>query len=262
MTAKRPMQIRPCLVLALAATACARTDLSSSLEDYRPPQDGGVVTHVGGDGGGGSTVPATVTLSGTVVDFDNQKPINSAQVSVGDSFATTDANGAYSLTVGTDHAFSFSVTAAGYLTYADQPAQLTANATWQTRVPTMQLASSFWTGVSDYDPTLGLIGVQVIATGSCRSVAGAKVHVAGGGAPIAVYFASKQLSRAVHEAQDGERPTAIVYNVPITKKMVVTVDGGSCTPAPFPVTYEGAQWGNVVTADAGNSIVWVRLFLK
>jgi hypothetical protein len=62
--------------------------------------------------------------------------------------------------------------------------------------------------------------------------------------------------------QDGAFPSAAIYNLPTGVPVTVTIQGGTCTPSTFPVSYDGIAFSPSVATQPGNVTAFARVFLQ
>jgi hypothetical protein len=210
----------------------------------------------------GSTVP-TVTQTGTIVDFDANSPIAGAAVTDGTHTATTASDGTYSLEVDQGVAFTMTVTSPKYVTLMEQQTTLTADAArGQTQLVSLADEPLLQETLTGYDATLGVLSVAVVTTGSCMTGAGATLSVSPAGNSRITYMDHKIPNSTLTSVQDGQFPSAVIYNLPTDVPVTVTVQGGSCTEAPFPVEYIGMSFSSDISTMAGEVTSFQRLFLQ
>ena len=237
-----------------------------------PNNDGGT------DSGGGDT-SNNVIQTGTIVDFSGGNGLQSILVTGGGSSATTDSKGAYSLSVAPNTAYTMQASApdGGYVSLDEQEWKLLGSAN--------RGKTSFVSNVTENllksilspqpDPTLAVLSVIVLASGTCSpdaggaDVTGATVSVPGlpaadagadaaTGGPVVVYFANGLPSSTATSVTAGQLPSALVYNLPPTASFnQVTVTHPTCKQAQFPIAEPSAPniqyTGNVKLEASGSS---------
>jgi hypothetical protein len=211
---------------------------------------------------GADTAP-TFTQTGTIVDFDDGVPIQGATVTDGTHTATTGSDGTYSLTVDQGVDFTMTVTAPKYVTLVEQGSSLAANAS---RGTTQLLALADEPLLEDtltgYDATLGVLSVAVLLTGSCTTQANTTLTVSPAGNSHVVYMDNKVPNSSLTSVQDGAFPSAAIYNLPVGVPITVSIQGGTCTPSTYPVTYQGISFDATVATQPGNVLAFSRVFLQ
>ncbi|HEY1955684.1 MAG TPA: hypothetical protein VGH28_08725 [Polyangiaceae bacterium] len=248
----------------------------------------------GGDAGGdvaNSDAPVDgFHQTGQIVDYSSGAGLGGATITGGGSTTQGDSKGNYDLVVPKNTPYSMTTSLDGYLTLHEQEWQLSADSvrgkTSAVANGTEQLLKSILQ--PQPDPTLGVLTIQVIATGGdaggCASATGATISVPGlavdgGTGAHLVYFdgGSPNLpSASATSVTDGALPSAIIYDLPIGMFSSVTVTHPTCSTVPFPVadpniptlTYTGkvdVEASSVAVDDAGtmgNVASFMRVFLK
>jgi hypothetical protein len=234
------------------------------------PGNAGFINTV--SGGAAPTAPApsaapqqrVVKQTGKILDYATGDGVSGARVELNDSIAWTDSSGAYTLEVPPGQPFPLVASAPKYLTLIEQPSSSTVDVDrGVTKMAASPLTTLLGRGLEGYDDKLGILSVELIPIGACKSVAGTKVHLRGdSGAAKTSYFRSNLPSLSTAAALDRELPTAVIYNVPIGKQLSVATEGGSCAQAPFPVDYNNIRWEGTVTAQPGDATTFVRVFMQ
>jgi hypothetical protein len=240
-------------VLALCLAAC-----SGSHEGGGPPAPSATT-----DPGPVNTDPAFVVQKGIITDFDTNKPVGGATIVAGDQSAMSDATGAYSLKVHKSVPFDMVVTAPNYVKLMEQDTVLDADYDrGKTTIVPLDLGTLLHNTLRGYDATLGVLSIAVLPTGNCKSVQGTKVTVSPEGQSKVTYMLKKFPSNTVEEVQDGEFPSAVIYNLQPGVPITVTLNNGSCSQVPFPFTQNGITYDATVTTEAGDVTAFQRLFLQ
>lgn len=234
-----------------------------------------------------------VNQTGQIVDFSSKTGLPDVTISNGSASATTDAKGNYTLAVAKDTPYTMTVSADGYLTLHEQEWKVSGDVDrGQTLAVSNGIEAILKNALSPIpDPTLAVLSVNVVPTGSCTSAIGATISVpglpqpsdagadagttdAGSGGPHLVYFAGG-FPTANTSVTDTGTPSAVIYDLPAGMFSQITVSHPTCTMVAFPVadptittlTYTG----NVTLAasgpvdDAGvtqNVASFMRVFLK
>jgi hypothetical protein len=213
----------------------------------------------------GSNVDAgpTVKQTGSIVDFDEGTPLAGATVTDGTHTATTASDGTYTLDVLQGVPFTMTVAAPQYVTLVEQSSTLAADAD---RGSTLLLALADEPLLEDtlngYDATLGVLSVAVLTTGSCTTQANTTLTVSPAGNSQIVYMAHHIPNSTYTSVQDMAFPSAAIYNLPTGVPITVTIQGGTCTPSTYPVTYQGITYGPSVSTQPGNVTAFARVFLQ
>ncbi len=201
--------------------------------------------------------------TGTIVDYNNKTPVQGAVVTAGDQTVTTGADGMFSLTLQKGEPFQLSVVADGYATLLQQQTALEADykAGSLTIVP-QSLASLLTSMLPHYDNTLGVLSVDLVATGACTSEAGATLTVTPAGSAQVAYFSGGLPDDQQLSVKAGEFPSAVVYNVQPGVQLSVSVTQASCKEVPFPYTTGGVEYTGGIMTKPGLVTGFARIFLN
>ena len=223
-------------------------------------------TGTGGPGTGPdlhNTDPAFVVQHGIILDFDSSKPVAGATIIAGDQTATSDATGAYALKVHKSQPFQMNVTASNYVKLVEQETVLDADYDrGKTTIVPQDLATLLHNTLQGYDPTLGVLSVAVIATGSCTDEGHTKIRVTGADKSKVRYMIAKMPSNVAEDVQTGEFPSAVIYNLPVGVPITVTLESKGCKQAAFPFTHDGMTYDANISVEAGDVTSFQRLFLQ
>lgn len=267
--------------LALLLAACS--------DNNNPGNDGGT------DAGNNDVDQGnTFKQSGQIVDFSSKAGQPGMIVSGGGNSATTDTTGKYTLPVPKDTAYTMTISSGpnantSYLTLNEQEWKLSGDVdrgkTSAVSNATEGLLKSIL--VPQPDVNLAVLTIQVIPTGACTSATGSTISVPGLPAPDAGtdggsggihldYFSGGFPSQSATSVSDGETPSAIIWNLPVSasfKDVTVTPPSG-CTVTAFPttdpsdagpgpnLTYTGNVKLDPSADDAGaNYASYMRVFL-
>ena len=210
-----------------------------------------------------NTDPTFVVQHGVIIDFDTSKPLAGATVTAGDQTATTDGTGAYAVKVHKAKPFQMNVSAPNYVKLVEQETILDADYDrGKTNMVPEDLAILLHNTLQGYDPSLGVLSVAVIATGSCASEGHTKITVEGEGKSKIKYMIAKMPSNVAEDVQPGEFPSAVIYNLPVGVPITVKLESKDCKQAAFPVTHDGMTYGATISVDAGDVASFQRLFLQ
>ncbi len=248
-------------------------------------------TNDGGTDAGGEAAAMTFTQSGQIVDFSNPTSgIPNVTISGAGSSVKSNSTGNYVLTVPQNKAYTMQVVGSdagtAYVSLNEQEWMLTGNANRGTTSFVSQQTQGLLQIVlpSTPDPTLGVLSVQVEATGTCAAdaggpdVTGSTISVpgldGGAGSPVLVYFAGSPPVPTVSATSvtAGLLPSAIIYNMPVNAAFnQVTVHHPTCTQKAFPVSdltdSHIVYTGNVEIQALGAAPVtptvsYIRVFLE
>ncbi len=246
----------------------------------------------GGSDAGSDVASNNVTQTGTIIDFDNKSGvfdvIVTATYSGGSATATTDDKGAYTLSVPKNTPYTMSLLAGAdagkaYIGLDEQEWSLAGNAdrgkTSFVGAGTEGLLQTLL--APKPDPALAVLSIEVEALASCTAGAtGATISVPGlpaadagasdsgtGSGPVLVYFSGGLPSSSATSVQDGQLPSAIVYDMPLNAAFTaVTVTHPSCKQKAFPVpdmTDPNIVYtGNVKLVAGSDAVSFMRVFLE
>jgi hypothetical protein len=256
-------------VLALIAVAgCSSApsggNTGGATSPTKPAAGNGTATGTGTPSGGtASTGSQAVTDTGTIVDYNSKAPVQGATVTAGDQTVTTGADGTFSLTLQKGEAFQLSVVADGYATLLQQQTALEADyAAGSLTIVPQSLASLLTAMLPGYDDTLGVLSVDLVATGACTSEAGATLTVTPAGSAQVAYFSGGLPSNTQLSVKAGEFPSAVVYNVQPGVQLAIAVTQASCKEVPFPYTTGGVEYTGGITTQPGLVTGFARIFLN
>jgi hypothetical protein len=267
--------------LALVLAACSNSN---------PNNDGGTPDS-GTDGTSGNTFNQT----GQIVDYSSKAGLGEMVVSGGGNSVGTDSKGNYTLPVPKNTAYTMTIASAadastGYLTLNEQEWTVSGDVNRGQTSAVSNVTENLLKAVLQPQPTasLAVFTVQVIATGACASSTGATISVPGlpaadagtqdgGSGPYLNYFSGGFPSTSATSVTNGELPSAIVWNLPVTasfKDVTVTPPAG-CTVVAFPtpdpsdagpgpnLTYTGNVKLDPSSPAAGQNVAsFMRVFLK
>jgi hypothetical protein len=241
-----------------------------SAQDAAPPPP-----EAGADAGAGTRPDASadvgslplVTQSGSVIDFVTREPIAGATVTVTGhavTTVTTDASGAYAFSVRAGVPYIVSAVASGYVKNVYPERSLSADESDGSMNLVSQVESKAVASLlSGYDASLGVVAVEVIATGGCASVDGATITVSPAGQSQVRYFVNGQPSATQASAVAGAVPSALFYDVQPGVPLRFGVTHPTCTLVPFPTDQNGVHYtGGGIDAVGGGATNYVGLYLQ
>jgi len=246
------------LVVCLAFTAC-----SSTSDDTAPSQtaDAGPDTSwKNGPAAGGVTERGVVMDYGTMLTTGQLVPVEGLTVTDGDQTATTDANGAWSITLpagstfapvltGTAHGDAYSSV---FLPEATPVAgaDLDRGNLIVPDVSTFQLERLSLSA----DSSLAIVHVVVLATGSCTDIVGGTLTVTSPPGAKVMNFDAKGYPSSVIPSfikpQYPDRPVADIYDLPVGSDIAFHVDHPTCKQTSAAVVPGGTFTGKVTTKAA------------
>jgi len=221
-----------------------------------------------------SVDPNRSALNGTLVDFPTLAKIAGGRVSALGQFASTDAEGAFSLPLPENTPFAFWVSAPDHVTYVSQEMSLNGpfnqGATLLTSSALIPLLSG---PLTELDNALGVLIVTAIPRGVCTDEGGTTLKVTSpSGSPKWAYADEKGTPNAAATAM-ARGQYAVIYNVPIGVTIAVEGQHPTCHQAPFPyvdqttlpragaVTYTGGGFTARDTLNA-QTATYVSIFLE
>ena len=246
------------VTFALLLLVCA----CSSKKDATPATDGGT-----GDDAAievDSAVGARVTDKGVMTDHDTNKLLAGVLVTEGDATSTTDAQGAFSLSVLMNTPITL-VMAAPDHTKLQWPEVMLSGDVDRGKITTVSLSTFGFVGASldGYDHSLGVLYVDIGSRATCADVTGATVAVASPAGTTTRYFKHGVPNAAQTSVLTGESPHIAIYNIAVGVPVSVTVSHPTCKTSAFPYT-EGVvtYTGQNITTEGGDTNTVVRLFLE
>jgi hypothetical protein len=199
--------------------------------------------------------PGTSIEHGTFVDYMTLKPVAGLTIADNGLTTTTDANGAWSLTVPSGSLLQPTITGDNKtkLLFPDATAS-TSDVDFGTVVMPDHTAYMLEQGTLDsFDSTKALVQIVVMTAGSCASAVGGTLSVVSPpGAPM-VYFGSGGIPDKTitsFQAVKPNRAVAVVYNIPLDAELTVAVTHPTCTQAPFPAAQGGKTLSSHVRLQA------------
>jgi hypothetical protein len=252
------------LLTLAAATACSSAPSSGGTTGASKPAPSTGTPSTGTPSTGTpSEGSQAVTDTGTIVDYNTKSPIQGATVTAGDQTVTTGADGTFSLTLQKGEPFALSVVADGYATLLQQQTALEADyAAGSLTIVPKSVASLLTSMLTGYDDTLGVLSVDLVATGACTSEDGATLSVTPEGSAKIAYFNNGLPDSTQTSVKGGEFPSAVVYNVQPGVQLSVTVTQASCKEVPFPYTTGGVEYTGGITTQPGLVTGFARIFMN
>jgi len=207
--------------------------------------------------------PGQVLQTGRIVDFDSKKALKGATVTAGATSVTTDDTGAYVLAVEKGKPFTMEVTMEGYAKLTEQETALDADFDrGDTRFIASGTAKFLMLALDGYDPSLGILSVQLLPGGNCASEEGAKITVSPPGAAKVKYVYGGIPSAKTSAVTAGQFPSAVLYNVDPGVQLSVEVTSETCKLAAFPVEKDGVRYTGGIVASPGEATSFARVFLQ
>jgi hypothetical protein len=242
------------LVLAFSSSGC------SSSSDGGTPADAGAA-----DTADSAPDTSKVKDEGVMVNFDDSRPLAGVTVTEGDVSTVTGADGKFSLVVpkGVAHTLSFSKDGFIPQNYPEGILSVDVDRGKIKIVPqaTYDLVTGSFNG---FDPSHGLLYIEVETESTCASVTGSTLTLAAHGIEQVRYVKGGIPSVAQTSINQAELPVvALFYNVPTDTQLDVVFGDTACAQAAFP--YNEASSGITYTGSVqvhGNASTIARYFLK
>jgi hypothetical protein len=245
------------ILVPLASMACSSS--SSGDAGKGSGSSSGTVNDAGGpdaapDAAGSDWDGGEITEMGTLVDYETLAPVVGLTVTDNGVSATTDSQGAWSLTVPSNVTAIQPVvtgTSAGsaysklYFPVLSPVGVVNTGTNVIPDSSTLALEQQILAN----DTTKALVQIVAVAAPSCASAVGGTLEVVSpAGAPFRYFSTANVPATTVSSFQDvkAPRPVAVVYNIPVGSQVTVAVTHPTCTLAPFPAV----AGGETVTGQA------------
>lgn len=199
------------------------------------------------DGGG------VVGQHGVVVDYFQRTPLVGFTVTDGANSVTTDASGAFLLPAPMDVVLAPQISGPGYSSLYLPEAMAGGTDVDRGFIP---IPSTMTFGLEQSlikaDSTMAVVQIIVEKMPTCASIAGGTVTVQSPAGAQVAYFNPQGLPTATAFMDvTGNRPAAVVYDVPPGEVPVITITHPSCTQMPASATIAGQIFdGKVITKAA------------
>lgn len=235
---------------------------SSKSNSGAPAEDAGT----GDDAGTADTGASTqrVTDKGSVMDFDNKKPLAGVTVSEGDVSTTTDANGEWTLTPLANTPVTLVFKKDKYTTL-QYPEVLISGDTQRETVSALKVDTLNFVGnsLANWDSTKGIVFVGLKLLPSCTDQSGATASVSAPAGTTTNYVnASGVPQGSLTSVQAGQDPGVAVYNVEPNASVKIQISHPTCTMVDFPYTDGTLTYTGNVTATGAQADTYARYFLK
>ena len=262
-----------CLAFFLANSACGSASkaavLSGSTADAG---DGDAAVEDAGAGVDASSIigyDGSSTAHGVMIDYFTLKPLAGLTVSANGATSTTDANGAWTLTVSGASVLTPSVTGPDYAPLIF-PETVPASADMDFGQSVIGTTNAFQLeqGGLGNAPSKGIVQIVVRALASCGSADGATIKVLSPSGANAVYFDANGLpdpSLTAPETVKAPRPVAVIYDVAPGSQLKLQVNHPTCKQVSFPFVDQGRTYTGQTTinaAEPGDYSSAVVLFLQ
>jgi hypothetical protein len=178
--------------------------------------------------------PTVIGQHGIVVDYFQRTPLVGFTVSDGSASATTDAQGNFLLPAPTGVVLAPTVTGASY-TQLFLPEVTAAGADVDRGFIPIPSSQTFMLeqNILKNDAAKAIVYVTVAKTGACTAIAGGTLTVQSPPGTSVAYFNEQGLPTAnAFTEVSGNRPAAVVYDVPPGAYPVVTIGHPTCTAVP------------------------------
>jgi hypothetical protein len=219
------------LCVMTCAVACGGTR-SAQLADLAPSMDG----------------PGVIGQHGIVVDYFSGMPLAGFTVTDGAQSTTTDTSGSWTLPAPMGVTLAPVVTGPSY-TQLFLPDATAASADVDRGSIPAGSAQNFALeqSIIGADSTKALVQIIIVKTGACTSIAGGTVSVnLPAGASVAYFSAAGFPSAASLCDVPGQRPAAVVYNVPPGSDLQISINHPSCKQVATGAPLDGATYSGRV----------------
>jgi hypothetical protein len=223
------------------------------------------------DGGGGGdaaadAAPTEFTQKGRIIDYTLKQPAADAIISVGATTTKSDAMGLYSIKIPANKPFFFTLTGDMKIKLIEQEriasGDVDQSDTNLISVVTQNLLKAL---ITDYDPKLATLNVNVNKRSSCASVTGATIALDPPQANMKLRYFQGGLPSMNPSAMDGEFPTAILYNIDPKAPVKVTVTHPTCKQVAYPLQDPDRppiKYTGNVTLEAGDVTSYARAWVE
>ena len=244
-----------CFALSCGSGAAPAEDGKSTPPPTRDAGAGVPADPGGADGSSATGASGSIVETGVMVDYETLTPVAGLTVTDNGVSATTDSNGAFSLTVPP------SVTLLGPTVTGPQYSMLLfpfhtptgGPVDYGTNVIPDSMTYALEQTVLQNDQTKALVQLVVQVTGACKSAVGGTVQVLSPAGTSASYFSTSNIPQASltsFQAVQTPRPVAVVYDIPVGSELTLAVTHPTCTLVPFPVATSGKLETGQVTTKA------------
>jgi hypothetical protein len=224
----------PSILVVVSTLACSSSHSSTpGATPNGPGSDASTTGDIAVD-----AAPGTSVEHGTFVDYMTLKPVAGLTIEDNGLTTTTDANGAWSLTVPLGSLLQPTITGDNRtkLLFPDATAS-TSDVDFGTVVMPDHTAYMLEQGtLASFDATKALVQVVVATAGSCASAVGGTLNVVSPAGALMAYFGSggiPETSVTSFQAVKPNRAVAVVYNIPPDADLELSVTHPTCTQAPF-----------------------------
>ncbi len=248
------MFVSPLALVALVSLGCSSSSSPNPVSGTDAGAD--VAIDVGSDAAK-EAAPGTVVEHGIMVDYATLNPAAGLSITDNGQSTTTDATGAWSLTVPADAKLQPIVTGPKYslLYFPDsKPEKAGADVDFGTAVSATADLYNVESGIlAGIDTTKALIHLVVVTTGTCTSPVGGTLKVTAPADAKVSYFGESSIpddTVTSFQKVAGDRPVAVIYNVTPGADVAFTIDHPTCKLAPYPVTFRGKTYDGKVRTEA------------
>jgi hypothetical protein len=203
--------------------------------------DGGASAEAAPEADAGTDAGANViTEKGVMIDYETLSPIPGLTFTDNGVSTTTDAKGAFSLSVpSTVTSIAGTVTGPGYSTllFPTVAPSLDGGIDFGTNVMGDTNTFGLEQSVLQNDQTTAIVQIVAQVTGACASAAGGTLQVLSPAGASVEYFSTLNLpnpSLTSFAAVAAPRPVAVVYNIAPGAVLTVAVVHPTCALVPFP----------------------------
>ena len=108
----------------------------------------------------------------------------------------------------------------------------------------------------------GLVVVKVNPQPPCASEEGATLTIDPPGEAKLTYFNGSLPQTSLTAVKAGSTFSAAFYNVEVGVPLKITVTSPECGQVPFPIDVGDVTYTGALTAEPGNALSYVRLYIK
>lgn len=242
------------LSLVVAVSAGCKDDPATATPDDETP--GGPAPVVTND--------SESLLSGRIIRAQTEdEAVPNATITIGASSTTTNVKGEFALLVPRNTPYRMTVAAEGYFKLIEQEQLVKTESLEQgdtslLRTETANLLAGMLPG---RDASKGIVVVKVAPKGNCLTEDGATLTLDPPGNAQLVYFGDLVPDASRTSVKGGTAFSALFYNVDVDVPLSVSVTSPPCAQVPFPVDVDEVTYTGSATAEAGDALTYVRLYL-
>ena len=187
-----------------------------------------------------------------------------ATVTVAGNSVTTNAAGDYEIIVPRNAPYQMTVSAPDYYKLLEQEMilkqeTLARGTTTLLPTATANLLAGLLTGRK---PEKGLVVVKVNPQPPCTTEEGSTLTIDPPGEAKITYFNGSLPQTSLTAVKAGSTFSAAFYNVEVGVPLKITVTSPECAQAPFPIDLGDVTYTGALTAEAGEALAYMRVYIK